>query len=193
MPTTSVAMQGDRIPLDKARYSSAAVVNWILSKAFSTNSIIDHMKLQKLVYFSHGWFLVKYNAPLIDEFIEAWRYGPVVPTVYHEYKKFGNSFIPNSKYSWMPELGVNNGKTVFVYKIIPPKDTNTVTLLDDIWSKYSQFNAKTLSDMTHKNHTLNPWKHYWEMAERSNMRSMDIPNDKIREYFYILHESNQLS
>ena len=46
------------------------------------------MHVLKLVYISHGWTLGLYGRSLINEPAEAWRYGPVVPSVYHRYKSF---------------------------------------------------------------------------------------------------------
>ena len=37
-------------------------------------------------YLCHGWMLGVFGRGLIAEPAEAWRYGPVVPTVYHTYK-----------------------------------------------------------------------------------------------------------
>ena len=51
---------------------------------------IDNLKLQKLLYYSQAVHLVLHDKePLFPEAIEAWDYGPVVPPVYLEYKKYG--------------------------------------------------------------------------------------------------------
>jgi len=56
---------------------------------------VDNLKLQKLLYYSQAVYLVLHNKePLFKEDIEAWDYGPVVPPVYMEYKKYGFESIP---------------------------------------------------------------------------------------------------
>ncbi len=40
------------------------------------------MKLHKLLYYAAGWHLGFTGEPLFDEDIEAWQYGPVVPSIY---------------------------------------------------------------------------------------------------------------
>ena len=56
---------------------------------------VDNLKLQKLLYYSQAVHLVLHNkTPLFSEPIEAWDYGPVVPPVYLEYKKYGFDSIP---------------------------------------------------------------------------------------------------
>ena len=70
-----------------APYSALAIANFFLENHKS----ISPMKLQKLVYFAHGWNLAISNNPLIKEPIEAWDYGPVISTIYNEFKLFGGS------------------------------------------------------------------------------------------------------
>jgi uncharacterized phage-associated protein len=47
---------------------------------------ITNLKLQKLLYYSQAWYLANYDKPLFDDPIEAWVHGPVVPSVFQEYK-----------------------------------------------------------------------------------------------------------
>nr|WP_256351506.1 type II toxin-antitoxin system antitoxin SocA domain-containing protein [Pseudomonas gingeri] len=51
------------------------------------------MKQQKLVYYSHGWHAGYTDQPLINEAVETWQYGPVIPSLYHEFKRFGSGEI----------------------------------------------------------------------------------------------------
>jgi uncharacterized phage-associated protein len=51
---------------------------------------VDNLKLQKLLYYSQGIYLVLHEkVPLFPEAIEAWNYGLVVPEVYRAYKQHG--------------------------------------------------------------------------------------------------------
>ena len=51
------------------------------------------MEINKLVFLIHGWMLGDTGEKLIDEKVEAWPYGPVIPSLYHQYKKFGKNPI----------------------------------------------------------------------------------------------------
>ena len=55
--------------------------------------MVSPMKLQKLVYFAHGWHLAIHNRPLVNEQVEAWKFGPVFSDLYHQIKSFGNEKI----------------------------------------------------------------------------------------------------
>lgn len=72
--------------------SSLAVANWFLAK--NPNSTV--MKLQRLTYFSHCWCLALYNKPLTDEFVSAFPWGPVFPSIYHCTKEYGSGLITTS-------------------------------------------------------------------------------------------------
>jgi uncharacterized phage-associated protein len=98
---------------------------------------ISNLKLQKLLYLAQGFFLAIYGEPLFSAKIEAWTHGPVVPEIYHKYKKYEGSAIP------IPKLE---------FSLISKKARQ---LLDEIWSVYGQFSAWKLRDITH-DHT--PWK-----------------------------------
>ncbi len=76
--------------------NSIAVANAFLDLAKKSEEEITHMKLQKLIYIAHGFNLSNFDFPLIDEQVEAWRYGPVIRSVYDEFKSYGHD--PITKY-----------------------------------------------------------------------------------------------
>jgi len=75
-------------------YPAKSIANELLSLAHTRGiSDVTPMKLQKLVYYAHGWWFGATGEPLIEEQIEAWQYGPVVPSLYEATKNFGNQSI----------------------------------------------------------------------------------------------------
>lgn len=57
---------------------------------------VDNLKLQKLLYYSQAVHLVRMEALLFSDEIQAWRYGPVIPNVYRIYKDFGFEIIKSN-------------------------------------------------------------------------------------------------
>lgn len=55
---------------------------------------ISNIRIQKLLYYAQGVHLATTNEPLFDDPIEAWRFAPVVPDVYHRFKTHGFENIP---------------------------------------------------------------------------------------------------
>ena len=70
-----------------------AVANYFLDKAKNAHRPLTPMKLQKLVYIAHGWHLALFDASLIRERVQAWRWGPVIEDLYHEFKEFAKQPI----------------------------------------------------------------------------------------------------
>ena len=58
---------------------------------------VTPLKLQKLLYYCQGYSLALTGKPAFPEPIEAWKYGPVVNSVYQEYKKYNGGIIPIDK------------------------------------------------------------------------------------------------
>ncbi|NJL77114.1 MAG: DUF4065 domain-containing protein [Saprospiraceae bacterium] len=61
--------------------------------------LTSNLKLQKLLYYVQGVHLAAFDSSLFEEEIVAWNYGPVVESVYQDFKVFnsGAIFIPYSK------------------------------------------------------------------------------------------------
>ena len=60
---------------------------------------VTPLKLQKLLYYVQGYSLALTGKPAFPDKIEAWKYGPVVDSVYQEYKKYNRGIIPYEEIS----------------------------------------------------------------------------------------------
>jgi uncharacterized phage-associated protein len=67
---------------------ASTVANEFMSLAAVEGKSLTPMQLLKLVYIAHGWMLGLHGEPLISNRIEAWKYGPVIPDLYHQIKRF---------------------------------------------------------------------------------------------------------
>ena len=64
-----------------------------IAKYFVNSGVLlNHKKLQKMVYYAYSWYLVKNNTSvhniknrLFENRIEAWVHGPVCPDLYYAY------------------------------------------------------------------------------------------------------------
>src|SRR5260370_13826868 len=147
-------------------YSAKTIASYFLTLRLRDGVPTDPLKLQKLVYVAHGWSLVFLKRPLITEPIEAWRYGPVVPTLYREFKKFGASPITGN---WQ-----ENGAAISL-------DEQTKSLLETVWEKYRSLSPIQLSVLTHEPGSA------WDMVRRGGEFSPwggpTIPNGLILDEF----------
>lgn len=149
-------------------YSPLALANTFIDK-YGRNEGIQHMKLQKLAYYAHGWWLSYYDSPFLTERPQVWRYGPVFKSMYNALKHFGSNSIriPQSATPFeKPEI-ISSG--------------DVLSLISWVWERYSPYSAITLSDKTHETGT--PWR---IIAEKCNFlvpENYVIPDDLIRDYF----------
>jgi len=152
-------------------YSALAVANYFLDLAKKDVVGLSPMKLQKLIYFAHGWHLAIYEGePLINEQLQAWDYGPVAASVYHEFKKFGGGKIE----SFGIDFDLDNDE--LITPRIPMDDSRTIALLNKVWSVYGKYSGVQLSNLTHEQNSA------WSKAREVNpgLRYVEIPNELIK-------------
>jgi uncharacterized phage-associated protein len=134
---------------------------------------VDHMKLQKLLYYANGWWLATEGTPLLNEPPEVWRYGPVFAWLYSSLNRFGHSNIGGPVAPG--PFAIANQAEVDV-----PQD-RLKRLLEWIWNEHGHKSAIQLSDETHAVGT--PWR---QIAEKHNFRipaNTPIPAKLDWEYF----------
>lgn len=154
-------------------YTPLAVANEFIDRHGEPYGL-EHMKLQKLVYCSYGYWLGHYgltNARLTSEGPQIWKFGPVFPSLYHALKLFGRREIdaPQSASPFGTPDRVDEG------------DREVLNLIDWVWDRYGHMTSFSLSDLTHRPGT--PWH---RVAQENNFRvaqNTPIPDEYIHEEF----------
>ena len=159
-------------------FNAKSIANYFLELAAARGESISPMKLQKLVYYAHGWYAGYTERPLINEAVEAWQYGPVIPSLYHEFKHFGSGSI-TAKAMEYDALGVREAKV--------PADPDVRTFLQNVYNSYGQYSGTHLSEMTHASGT--PWDQTW--SECRGTRGADIPFSRISSHFKAAVQKSQ--
>lgn len=104
----------------------------IVNMSVDNRDYISNLKLQKLLYLIQVEYIRIYGQPLFENKIEAWRYGPVVPSVYREFSKFGGGVI-DQKIS--REIFRKKGSDIIAEKIMIDRDNGLgARLSEDIIS-----------------------------------------------------------
>lgn len=153
-----------------SRYRTNYVVNTFLGRGYAEAQPICPMKLQKLLYFFHGWHLsLTGGEPGISDNIETWPYGPVIPLVYHEFKMYGSSDIT----SYAEDVDVKCQR--LGHFKISHKEVAFHNIFDRVWKKYIPYTGLQLSSMSHMPGA--PWEKMYKAEQRI------IPDSLIKEYF----------
>lgn len=145
--------------------SPRTVARSMLEKADELGLSLTNLKLHKLLYLAHGLALAKYDCPLLDgEKFAAWKYGPVMESLYHDLKVFGSSTIKSDSPFVAGWSSVAKGS---------PEDKAIESILKQFGTK----SAGTLIDITHKSD--GPWHAVFD----AHTPSITIDDEKIKDYF----------
>ncbi len=141
-------------------YKAYYIAEWFLARnrkdlIDGSDEAISNLKLQKLLYYAQGCTLALTGEPLFDDEILAWEHGPVVPEIYHKYKKNGSNGIPYD--------------SNFDYRSLDPR---TAAILEEVYQEFGQYSAWKLRNMTHQE---TPWK--------KTKKNDVISNELIKDYF----------
>ena len=150
-------------------YPAAAIANAFIDMAFEQGFFLTNLKLQKMVYFAHGWHLALTDQPLIVEEIQSWQYGPVVQLLYNDLRQYGANPVTE--------------KIRTTVEVI--QDSEIWNFLHTIYEKYSVFSPYQLIAMTHE--PGSPWNQFG--AGQNDFEV--IPNDAIKIYFKKMLKNGQ--
>lgn len=169
-------------------YNSAAIANFFIGAFNAVESRLTPTKLQKLVYFAHGWHLAIHDAPLIDEKIQASQSGPMIFSLYHNLRGHQNASV--MALIKQPQVMSECGRPLRPLKIMlvdhslddcPEAKPRTSSLLRGIWAIYGEQDSMQLSSMTHE--AGGPWDQIRQKFPQRLPPGEQIPDDVIKEFF----------
>ncbi len=172
-------MEGDKTTMAKETrtsntssppYTPSHVANFFLDCAAEEGGDLTMLKLQKLVYFAYGWTLAVLGQELFNTTehpIRRYRYGPVIESLYWEFKFLGNKPIENYSRSLK-----NDGE--FGVEKIPVQD-KAYRILQQVWKAYGGLTKHKLIALTHE--AGSPW-------DKANKRgSSALKTEEIEKHF----------
>lgn len=145
---------------------------------FGRQGWIDPLKLQKLLYFTNGWWLGLSGEPLLTERPQVWRYGPVFRGVYNTFSRYGNGRIEH------PAPGNPLSPQSAPVMLDANDQTQVDPFLDWVWQEYGGRTGPALSDETHAAGT--PWQRIASSRGYSVPIGTEIPTEEDYEYFSTL-------
>ena len=136
------------------------VIKYLLKKLGE----VTPLALQKLLYYSQGFYKSFYDDFLFDDDCEAWVHGPVYRNIYFKYRDFGYNPIEDGKLEF-ENINLTEAEE---------------ELLDSIIDNFGCYSAKTLERMTHSERPWRLTRKDFTSEEKSNEI---IQKDLIEEYF----------
>jgi uncharacterized phage-associated protein len=74
-------------------YEARKICNFILAHYDANNFDLTNLRLNKLLYFIHGYSFLQRSNGLVRNHFEAWMLGPVIRPVYDAFKVYGEGTI----------------------------------------------------------------------------------------------------
>lgn len=142
-------------------YDSVIAAKYLLALAYKKGIVLNVTKVQKILYIAYGYFLSKYEHPIVNEQPRAWPFGPVFPRTR---KKVEYNIIIEVSNPIFDEIRQNEELT---------------TKFDSIIDKYSPYSASQLSEWSHS--VGSPW--YQSTKLNGFNWNQAIPDLFIQSYF----------
>ncbi|MCY4491562.1 MAG: DUF4065 domain-containing protein [Thaumarchaeota archaeon] len=134
------------------------------------------LHILKMTYMSHGyvWGISKHR--LISDNVEAWKYGPVYPTVYEAFNTYGNNPVKSLHFCGtilskknMVEKRIINLESVF--------DEKEKEVIYNVIKAYSDWTGGELIALMHQKGT--PWRRHYI----KNYTGIVIPDEDTKNYY----------
>ena len=145
-------------------YLPSAIANY-----FIDNLKVDNLRLNKIVYISYGLSLAALDRRIFIEPIQAWRLGPVIPSIYHEFKSCGNDNITQKSTIYHPI------DQKWLTPEIDNNDNDLKVILETVSDIYGEMPLFELVNRTH--HKDTPWQKVFEEGKfHIEIKDSDIKN-----------------
>lgn len=138
-------------------YKAMDVAHYIIKREYDKDRPVSNLQLQKLLYFIQGYFYACGEDGCFEDKIEAWDFGPVIPNVYREYKKYGSCIIMDVPKNYV--CGISN---------------NHRNMIDDVLDLCA---SKTNSELVAISQSQKPW----EISHRFYIK--EITPDRMKSFF----------
>lgn len=134
--------------------NALSVANYFIDLARRDKTTITQLGLMKRVYIAYGFCLAMLDKSILDERfdrVEAWRYGPVIPSVYHSFKQYKNN--PITDRTVIMEWDAQTEQAHYVTPKLEDEDAKKI--VEFVWNRYRGFTDSEMVSLTHREGT--PW------------------------------------
>jgi len=154
--------------------NALSIANCFIELAQNDKFELCPLKLMKLVYIVYGYALAMLDRPIIDyrfDKVEAWKFGPVIPSVYHSFKNYGKNPITCKTTMF---VGDSNNFDVVTPQI---SDSRVKSLCRFVWDEYGKgYSDSELVTLMHGEGT--PWAQVYEEHKNN-----PIPDEYTKLYY----------
>lgn len=149
------------------KLDSIDLATYIVAKA----SPLNHLKLQKLLYYVEAYHLAYFEESIIDDDFEAWLHGPVSRKLWDALKPHANIY---------DNVHLKKDKREIIKHFRGQVADEQKELIDDVLKEYGSESAYRLECMTHAE---TPWKEARRGYAPDDNCEAKISKDLMRNYY----------
>ena len=134
--------------------NALSVANYLIDLAKKENKNLTQLGLMKRVYIAHGFSLAINKESLLDnrfDKVEASKYGPVIPSVYHSFKQYKAG--PITEKAVVMDWDEKNCTISFPEPVL--EGDKAKKIVEMVWKRYLDFTDAEMVALTHRKGT--PW------------------------------------
>ncbi len=150
--------------------SAIAISDYITIKGEGLHTL----SIIKLAYISHGYSMALGQGVLFNDRIEAWKYGPMIPTIFYAIR---DSYYPTKTYFSQIRLDNKEGikeEMKLLEKLIPKAHR---TIIDRVMEVHRLYNMDQLCNLTSEKGTA------WKRQYNPDFLFQELPNNVIKDYY----------
>ena len=147
-------------------YRAVDIAFRLLKHAKDQDKCFSNLQLQKLAYVCHGLSLAHYQRPLVIDDVFAWKFGPVLPSMYFRFKSYGAEVITEQA-----EVEL---------------DAESDAILQEVVSQFGHLTGPQLVALTHRDDS--PWHQVWDGTHQKV-----IPDPLIQAHYQKIKQSGRTS
>jgi uncharacterized phage-associated protein len=174
---TKFAANKDKLPDSRgaAMYEARKICNLLIAHNNTHLFELTNLRINKLLYFIHGWGLTSRREGLVRNHFLAWTHGPVIRPVFDAFKTYGEATItePAKYFDY-----VSGEDRPVAHADISPADTEIVMR---IFASFDRFTTRQLVEMSHE--PGGPWDIVYKAWSKDNRCNLRIPNELMRTHF----------
>lgn len=159
--------------------NALSIANYFVELAKGDGKEIQPLKLMKLSYIAHGYILAILDKSALDprfDKVEAWKFGPVIPSVYHSFKFYGNKNIEEPTFIFKGENFENDSPEIEIPRLNGESEKE---ICEFVWRNYEKYSGSDLVTMLHRDGT--PWSIVYKEG-----KNIEIPDELTKSYYKLL-------
>lgn len=155
-------------------YQPMDIANYIIVLANQGQKEITNLKLQKLLYYVNAKYLVDNDGrQLMDEQFQRWTYGPVMRSVYENFREYGSNNInkPIGQYVFDPQNPFKATYEPYDENKLPQNIKSTIK---HVFNTLAQHSASELVNFTHQEALWSDYKDQIDQRTAPAYKDKDI-------------------